>query len=205
MGFRLLRLTTAAVATAAVVALGFSATVTQAQETSGIPAAQAPKFGPSGLPLPRFASLKSSNINLRVGPGTDYPILWNYVRSGLPVEIVLEFDTWRKIRDADGVEGWVYQSMLSGKRTATVAPWAARTPDGIAAIIEASASEPDKTVALYGRPDAGSRQVALIEPGVNVRLVSCEAKWCAVDAGSYSGWMQKDALWGVYPDETLDN
>src|SRR5688572_30955477 len=72
------------------------------------------------LPLPRFASLDSNQINLRAGPGTDYPILWVYQRRGLPVEIIGEFDTWRRIRDRDGAVGWVQQNLLSGKRGALV-------------------------------------------------------------------------------------
>src|SRR4051812_36019985 len=72
----------------------------------------------SGLPLPRFVTLKARKINLRVGPGQDYAVSWLYVKSGLPVEIVQEYDNWRRIRDADGTEGWVFHSMLSGERSA---------------------------------------------------------------------------------------
>src|SRR5690606_15423639 len=80
-------------------------------------------LGPSGLPLPRFVSLKSGRVNSRVGPGVNYSVDWMYMKSGLPMEIVQEYDTWRRVRDADGSEGWINQSLLSGRRTAMVTPW----------------------------------------------------------------------------------
>jgi SH3-like domain-containing protein len=168
-------------------------------------AAAAGKTGGSGLPLPRFASLKSANVNLRIGPGKEHPILWNYVKAGLPVEIVLEFDTWRKIRDADGVEGWVYQSMLSGKRTAIVEPWRAPRPDGIAAIIETSAAEAVNTVPIYAKPDDGARIVAQFEAGVRVEVLTCDGAWCSVSTGNHGGWVEQAKLWGVYPKEAIDD
>ena len=88
----------------------------------GFAHAQAAK-GPSGLPLPRFVSLKAKSVNLRVGPSVDYAVAWRYMRSGVPVEIIQEYDNWRRIRDADGTEGWVNQALLSGERTAVTAPW----------------------------------------------------------------------------------
>jgi SH3-like domain-containing protein len=180
-------------------------------ETTGALGAsiKAPRTGASGLPLPRFASLKSANVNLRVGPGKEHPILWNYVKAGLPVEIVLEFDTWRKIRDADGVEGWVYQSMLSGRRTATVEPSLAARPDGIAAIIETSTAEPAHTAAIHAKPESGSRVVALLEAGVNLDVLTCDGTWCSVKLkernGGFGGWIEQSRLWGVYPAEQIDD
>ena len=90
--------------------------------------------GASGLALPRFASLKSDRVNLRQGPGTDYPTAWVFRRAGLPVEIVKEFESWREVRDAEGTTGWVLGSMLSGRRTAVVLPWelkAGQPPAGV--------------------------------------------------------------------------
>src|SRR5579871_6461730 len=75
----------------------------------------------TGLPLPRFASLKSDHVNVRGGPDKDHDVAWIYTRPSLPVEITAEFENWRKIRDRDGSEGWVYHTLLSGKRTAYVA------------------------------------------------------------------------------------
>lgn len=174
-------------------------------ETTGAIGPGGTKFGASGLPLPRFASLKSANINLRVGPGKENLILWNYVKAGLPVEIVLEFDTWRKIRDAEGVEGWVSQAMLSGRRTATVEPQFARKPGDIASIIEADSAQPELTVPLFAKPDHKARRVALLEPGVNVDILTCDAQWCSVTAGTHGGWIDKGRIWGVYASEVIDD
>src|SRR5579872_1021736 len=70
----------------------------------------------SGLPVPRFVSLKSDEVNVRTGPGTRYPIQWVYRRAGLPVEVIEEYDVWRKIRDSEGTAGWVHKTMIDGKR-----------------------------------------------------------------------------------------
>src|SRR5262245_5050819 len=70
----------------------------------------------SGLPIPRFASLRSDEVNVRSGPGTRYPVEWVFKRKSMPVEIVAEYDIWRKIRDWQGASGWVHQSLLTGKR-----------------------------------------------------------------------------------------
>ena len=74
----------------------------------------------TGLPLPRFVSLAAERVNVRFGPGKQYPVNWMFARQGLPVEIIEEFDTWRKIRDHDGEEGWVHSSLLSSRRTIMV-------------------------------------------------------------------------------------
>ena len=144
--------------------------------------------GPSGLPVPRFVSLKSSRVNVRVGPGEDYQIAWVFVKSGLPIEVVQEFDNWRQIRDADGETGWVFQSLLSGKRTAVVAPWAKQSgPRPIRA-----SSAPDAAIAAF------------LEPGVRVDVKRCEGDWCRVSGTSFVGWIDRKQLWGVYPDEMID-
>src|SRR5688572_21421870 len=103
----------------------------------------------SGLPLPRFVSLKSDNVNVRRGPGQAYEIAFTFVRAGLPVEITQEFDNWRKIRDSDGSEGWVFHSLLSGERTAIVAPWA-----------------PEGQFSAHGDADEGAAVVAYLMPRV---------------------------------------
>jgi SH3-like domain-containing protein len=176
-----------------------------AETTGAIAPVVERKMGKSGLPLPRFASLKSNNINLRVGPGTENAILWTYVKAGLPVEILLEFENWRKIRDAEGVEGWVMQTMLSGRRTAIIEPGFAKRAGDITAIIEASASEPELTVPIFARPDDQTRRVALLEPGVNVDILTCDKDWCSVAIADHGGWIEKTRLWGVYSDEQIDD
>ena len=74
----------------------------------------------SGLPVPRFVSLKADKVNMHIGPAKTYEVRWVYQRAGLPVEITAEFENWRRIRDSDGAEGWVYHSLLSGRRTGVV-------------------------------------------------------------------------------------
>ncbi|QQR38836.1 SH3 domain-containing protein [Devosia rhizoryzae] len=148
---------------------------------------------PSGLPLPRFVTTRSAPINVRVGPGTKYNIAWNFLVSGVPVEIVQEFDTWRKIRDMEGDEGWVHQSLLAGARAGYVTPLVANG---------------EVTMHVSRAEDATAR--ARLAAGVRVAVSECDGAWCQVAAGppgeraSFSGWIRQEELWGVYPDEEFD-
>ncbi|WP_343314733.1 SH3 domain-containing protein [Brucella sp. BE17] len=164
----------------------------KAQETEG---ASKPNvgLGASGLPVPRFVSLKPARVNLRIGPGRDYPVSWLFMKAGLPVEIIQEYDNWRRIRDADGTEGWVYQSLLSGKRTAITAPWRKKDKDGLVAMI---------TMRRNSNEDA--RVAATIEPGVVGTVRECTGQWCRMDVSGVRGWIKQSDLWGVYPDEVFD-
>jgi len=143
----------------------------------------------TGLPLPRYVSLRASEVNVRTGPGVRYPVDWVFRRHGLPVEIVAEFDTWRKIRDAEGTEGWVHQSLLSGKRTLLV-----------------TASAAEKTRSLRRKPSADATVVAKAEARVVGKLLECpkESNWCRVRVGGFEGWMQRSTFWGVYPNEAVE-
>jgi SH3-like domain-containing protein len=139
----------------------------------------------SGLPVPRFVSLRTDPINLRSGPGLQYPVEWVYHRRHLPVEVVKEFDTWRRIRDQDGAEGWVHQSMITGHRTAVVrgSAQALRRNDG---------------------DEAGA--IATLEAGVVVNVQRCPAgsQSCRVEINGLQGWLKRDQMWGVYPTETVE-
>ncbi|MGH7116590.1 MAG: SH3 domain-containing protein [Stellaceae bacterium] len=137
---------------------------------------------PGGDQLPRFASLRSDEINLRVGPGENYPIEWVYRRKDLPVEIIEEFQNWRRIEDWQGTKGWVLDRMLIDKREVIV--------DG--------AVQP-----LHGRPDTAAPIIARAEPGVVARLLACGGAWCRIEAAGYSGWVKRSEIWGVLPDETV--
>jgi SH3-like domain-containing protein len=145
------------------------------------------QLGKSGLPVPRFVSLKAGRVNVRVGPGEDYKVAWVFTRSALPVEIVAEFDNWRRIRDSDGQVGWVFHSLLSGKRTAVVAPWQTGDPLAI-------------------RADAASTAgvTAWLQPGVLATVDRCRGGWCELAGDGFSGWIEAGRLWGVYPDEAID-
>ncbi len=154
-------------------------------------AAPADAAGPvgrtSGLPVPRFVSLKADKVNVRSGPTRDHGVAWVFTRAGLPVEITAEFETWRRIRDADGAEGWVYHSMLSGRRTALVNPWKA-----------------GEEVSLYAEPSAKSPVRARLEAGVLGKVEHCDGKWCRFFDNGFDGFIEQERLWGVYPGEKLE-
>ena len=75
-----------------------------------------PPIVASGLPVPRWVTIKAPRVNVRRGPSLDLDVLWTYVKPGVPVEVIAEYDTWRRIRDADGGTGWVKAAMLDGRR-----------------------------------------------------------------------------------------
>src|SRR5690606_38328322 len=150
-------------------------------------AAEPQQGGVTGLPLPRFVSLRADEVNLRTGPGIRYPIDWVYLLSGLPVEIIDEFESWRRIRDRQGTSGWVHQSMLAADRMGVVT--GERRP-------------------LVAEPALQSPILAWLEPGVIVSLESCEGAWClasVLDAEQrrHRGWLLKDHFWGAYAGESF--
>src|SRR5690606_20739449 len=163
------------------IVLGMVAGASPAQAQS---AAQTVTLGPSGLPLPRFVSLKSSRVNSRIGPGLNYSVGWMYTRAGLPMEIVQEYDTWRKVRDADGSEGWINQSLLSGKRTAIVAPWQRDKSRTIRRLVEH-----DRGVPVVG-------DVALAVTGT---LGACDGRWWQLSLAHHTCRLEQTLLWGAYP------
>ena len=141
----------------------------------------------SGLPIPRFVSLKSDRVNVRGGPTKDHEVTWVFTRTGLPVEVTAEFENWRRIRDWEGAEGWVYHSLLSGRRTGIV-----------------TARSPDETVALKDDPEMEADVIARLQPGVIANIRSCNGSWCRVSGPRFDGWIPQERLWGVYPNEKLD-
>lgn len=147
----------------------------------------------TGLPIPRFVSLKSNMVNLRQGPSNEHNITFVYKKAGLPVEIIAEYDNWRRIRDSEGTEGWVWHSLLTGSRTALITPWTA------------SDSE---VVTIYRRADEASALVARVQPSVIVSVESCDGQWCLIELKherqEYSGYLMQNKLWGVYPNEIFD-
>ena len=136
----------------------------------------------TGLRVPRFVSLGADEVHLRFGPGREYPIRWVLARKGLPVEIVAEFDTWRKVKLHDGDEGWIHSSLLSSRRTVMIK---------------------DRIAELRRTPSDDARVVLRAEPGVVGVLLDCEEDWCRVDVEGRRGWLRRDAFWGVLPGEVL--
>ena len=156
----------------------------------------------TGLPLPRFVSLKARKANLRVGPGRKYAISWRYQRTGVPLEIIQEFDRWRRVRDADGTTGWVLHSLLSSRRTAIVAPWERRRSIADLAkapVVKASFFDAKRSAS------ANSRTVARLPPGLQVDVRECEDSWCRVSARSVSMWVRREMLWGTYENEMIED
>ena len=142
--------------------------------------AEADQAGPA---VPRFMTVKSSPANVRRGPGRDHEILWVYSQPLLPVEVIAEHQDWRRIRDWDGDEGWVYQALLTSRRRVIVVGAAAT---------------------LLSAPEPQASPVAIAEPGVVADLVTCSGDWCEIDAGTHDGWVARTAVWGVYPGEEFD-
>ena len=141
----------------------------------------------SGLPVPRYVSLKSDRVNLREGPSKEHRTAWVFQRAGLPVEIVAEFDNWRRIRDAEGAEGWVLHSLLSGRRTALVAPW-----------------RKGEAIELRDSAASDAALAARLQSGVLVSVKRCDKSWCRVNGKGFDGFIDQKLLWGVYSDEKVD-
>ncbi|TYC72388.1 aspartyl-trna synthetase [Stappia sp. BW2] len=154
--------------------------------TSVAPQAQGTTTGASGLPVPRFVSLKSDRVNVRIGPSREHDIAWTFVQSGLPVEIIGEFENWRRIRDWEGKQGWVFRSLLSSRRTALVTPW----------------EKSDRTP-LRSRSRSDADIVAELDPFVLTTISECAGGWCRVNGENYDGWLDQTRLFGVYPDELI--
>jgi SH3-like domain-containing protein len=132
--------------------------------------------------VPRFVSLRSDQVNLRVGPGQTYPIEWLLTRKDMPVEIVREFQNWRMVRVWQDASGWILDRMVTAERHVIV--------DGAVRV-------------MRRRPDAQSEIVARAEPGVVAKLLGCQGDWCRIEAGGYQGWLRRGDVWGILPDEAV--
>ena len=137
----------------------------------------------SGYPVPRYATLKSGEANLRAGPGLEYPVLWQYRTPKLPVRVDAEFGIWRKIVDHDGTAGWMHGSVLSLNRMALVKTDMAK---------------------IHDSPDSPSTVIALAERNALMELQSCPKSWCRVKAANVRGWIKRQAIWGLLKTESLD-
>ncbi len=162
-------------------------TAIAAIEVAPVPSAAQQAGSATGLQLPRFASLKTDRVNLREGPSKDHATKWVFQRAGLPVEITAEFETWRKVRDSEGAEGWVLHSLLSGRRTVLVAPW-----------------KHGQDFKLFARPNDSSQVAATLQAGVLGNIRSCDGQWCRIDGDGFDGYIQQTNLWGVYPGDRVD-
>lgn len=139
----------------------------------------------SGLPLPRFVSLRAGEVNLRTGPGVQYPVEWVYRKSGLPLQVIAEYKTWRKVSDWEGAEGWVHQTMLSSKRGFIVT---------------------GGTRSVLAKSDRGSRPVVRVQAGVSGQLVVCpsDTDMCRIEVEGFEGWLPRADFWGVLKGEAFE-
>jgi SH3-like domain-containing protein len=168
----------------AAAAAGAAAAAAAGAATAAAPAEPA-KGTVTSMPLPRFAALRSDEVNLRTGPGVRYPIDWVYKRRDLPVQIEREFEVWRLVRDQDGVKGWVHQATLTGRRSFVVT--------GAERV-------------LHRQAGSDATAVARLQPGVVGHIRACEAaaEWCQVQVGDYKGWLRRDEFWGILPNEAIN-
>lgn len=143
-------------------------------------------FRSTAYPLPRFVSLNATKVYVRAGPGERFPIKWEYRSKGLPIEIILEYEHWRKIRDHEGDEGWIHSSLLTGRRTGLTLPLH------------------ETQVAMRKKPEEEARLVAYMEPMVVVNLLECIPGWCYISVSGFKGWSQRKYIWGVYENENFD-
>ena len=176
--------------------LGLAALAAALLAIPAAPSARAAQdIGPvSKLPVPRYVSLKTDRVNLREGPSKDHRTAWVFQRAGLPVEIVAEFEIWRRIRDAEGTDGWVLHSLLSGRRTALVMARAKGDPE---------------PVPLYERADERGDVVAKLQPNVIASVKQCTGSWCRIvvvpgSGRDLDGFIRQDRVWGVYPGERVE-
>ena len=137
----------------------------------------------SGYQVPRFVALKSNKVNMRAGPGTEYPVLWQYRKEGLPLRVEREFGIWRKVVDHENITGWMHQSVMSLKRNALVTASSAK---------------------IHAAPDDGSPLVAVAERNALLELQSCPTQWCKVASGDIRGWVARTAIWGLLDGEVLN-
>ena len=146
---------------------------------------QANEIGQStGYKIPRFVSLKSDQVNLRIGSSTNYPIILKYVTKNMPVEITDEYARWRKIRDIQGNEGWISKDLLQGDR--------------FVIIIKNNKSK----VYMYSKPN-GIPVGEIGELNI-VKIKTCLKKWCKIKFNNHKGWVHKKKLWGIYENETIN-
>lgn len=137
-------------------------------------------------PVPRFVSLKPSDTPMREGPSKDHRIKWVFKREGLPVEVIAEHEQWRRVRDSESTDGWVYFGRLSNRRTVIIL-----------------AGKERKERDLFSKESEESTVVARLQPGVIANVETCSLAWCQVSVEGYEGYLKKDALWGVYADERI--
>ncbi|WP_257551032.1 SH3 domain-containing protein [Sphingopyxis sp. DBS4] len=150
-------------------------TIRQILAAAALLAVVGPATAQSDVELPYWASISVDEARMRKGPSPDVPVLWEYRRKDLPVRVIARFETWRKIEDPDGTQGWMAARLLSRTRTAIVTGG-----------IRPMRDEPNVSAAVAYRA----------EPGVVGRITDCKNGWCRFDVGGRKGWIETDHIWG---------
>jgi SH3-like domain-containing protein len=132
---------------------------------------------PSGLPVPRYVSLKFGEVNARAGPGDDHRLLWIYHARGLPVQVVAETAEWRRICDPEKGLAWVHRRTTDGRR-----------------MVMRMDSEP---LALQRSPKPTADVNAYLRPRAMASLIRCKKDWCRVKVDGLTGWAPAAELWGT--------
>ncbi len=166
--------------------------LTPAPSGAAEPAAAPPAAAGSGLTVPRFVSLKSDRVNLRAGPGTEYPASWVFRRAGLPVEIIKEFEAWRQVRDADGVDG-----LGTAELPLRPAHGAGAALGGEAGPAAAANTDPHQRQRERRGPRPSSK------PASSPTSTHCDGRWCEVSVEAVHGYIEQKKLWGVYEGEVV--
>lgn len=133
---------------------------------------------------PYWASIASGEAMTRTGPGRNYPGVWLYKRRDLPVKVIQVYQSWRKIEDPDGEQGWMLVTLMSGNRTAMI-----------------KAGEPR---AIRTKPDANAAVKYRAEAGVLGRIDHCDGSWCHISFGPREGFVEQSALYGTDHLEIID-
>ena len=122
-----------------------------------------------------FLSLKNNKVNLRLGPSFEHPVKLIYKKKYLPVSIIDESETWRKIKDFENNSGWIHISQLSKKK---------------------SAINIKKNSILYKRSTVFSKPIVRLEIGRLVLIKKCNIEWCKITSSDFVGWVFRSDLWG---------
>ena len=137
----------------------------------------------TGLEIPRYVSLKSNDANIRVGPSINYPIEIKYIIKNYPLEVIEEYEDWRKVKDFKNNIGWIHKSLISGTRTGIVL------------------SNDSKNIKLLNTLDGNI--IGEIGKGNIVFLEKCKIYWCLISSGNFKGWIDKKYIWGVKEKEII--
>ena len=137
----------------------------------------------TNLPIPRYVSLKVKEANARRGPSLSHKIDWIYKRQNMPLEIYGEYENWRRVRDFEGLGGWVHYTLLSGTRYVLVK---------------------NELLEMRLLPSIDAQVIAKVPQHNIATLDKCNKDWCRIIDDGYKGWVPKNGIWGVYENELKD-